>query len=118
MKVDVPAGAKLVDVVFALVCHALGVTEMQAIQIVANRHVVNDIQASFFPALLEVDEAIQCLHYDDHEEFKTLEKKAVTITEERNIFTADFKEKAEAVRAAAPKAKAKAKGKAGDKKPP
>ncbi|CAK0876142.1 unnamed protein product, partial [Prorocentrum cordatum] len=110
--VDLPPGAMLVDVIFALACDALGVSEVDAIKIVARRHTVNDLQASFFPALLEVEEAIQCLHYDDHEEFKSQEKKVVTITEEMSIFKSDFHQKAKAVREAAPKAKAKAKGKA------
>jgi hypothetical protein len=72
--IAIPAGASLVDTLFKMVVSISEVSEEAAIPIVAQRQAVSDISSNFHSALMEVDEAVQCLDQRDHDEFKKEEK--------------------------------------------
>lgn len=74
--VALPPGATLCDLAMALVQHCLGPEEPDALPIVAKRSSVNDAATTWNSGLFEVEEALGCLHHDDHKDFVEARKKA------------------------------------------
>lgn len=102
----------MVDLLFALVQQVLDISGEAAIEIVARRHNIDHLSANYHPAILEVDEALQCLDINDHKDFKQQEVKAREHNHERANFQIEFRQKAEKVRALAKTRAKKARAKA------
>lgn len=101
MNIEIRAGASLVDILFDIVCQVLDISGEAAIQTVSRRHNIDHLSANYHPAILEVDEALQCLDMNDHKDFKQQKVKARERNVERASFQVEFRQKADKVRALA-----------------
>lgn len=97
--VALPPGSSLCDLAMALVQHCLGLEEDDALPIVAKRFSVNDAASTWNSSLFEVEDALECLHHDDHKDFVEARNKAKAAAVACESFRADFRSRAEAVRA-------------------
>ena len=106
--------SNLVETLFQMITFQLPhLDESAVMQVIAKRMGNGDLMATFDTVIMEVEEAVECLHPDDHKEFKDVEEKAATNRSDRSTFRDEFRKQAGVVRARAkPKAKAKAKAKA------
>lgn len=96
--IPLPAGANMVETLFAVIAHAFPEkSEQDVMEVLATRHSANDIAQSFSAALFEVEEAYQCLHVDDHKDFRDAEAKAKLVAEGQQAFQKEFNAQANLV---------------------
>ena len=113
LMVELPANARLFQVLLALTRHALECSEARALELLALRMRKLDDYASTMQELMQVDEAAKCLTVQDEKEFNDTKKDVAATRQELQDFENEFAERRRAVRMAAAKAapKTKAKGK-------
>ena len=104
----IPKGSNLVETLFTLISEILNSLGEQAVlDILSKRLGWSDIGASFDSSFLDLDDAIECLHHDDHRQVHKAEDDAKAMARMRMAFRDDLRKQAEVVRARA-KCKAKA----------
>ena len=122
--IDIPAGATDAETFFHYIKGACGLTDLQAINVLAKRMVLTQEEACFSEAMADVEECLELLERPDQRQVRTEIRDAEGAEVSRKDFAVEFKamrKKAEADAKPAvepPKKKAKGGGKGGGPPPP
>lgn len=106
-SIAIPEGQSMLDLLTTMASSLLGASEEETLRIAHRRVVMLNDDTLFSEELLKVDDAIQLLDSNDHEEFCREQKAAQRTVTERDEVSAEYHRRATELRVRAAKSKSK-----------